>query len=93
MEVNNFIIMQKLMILEEKINYLISLQQPQIQKSLPDFLPPQFSTTQFSTPQFSTPPKEYQKQQKMPDFQYKERMFPTGIEPQRFGALTRGHSS
>ena len=66
--------MQKLMELEEKINYLISLQQPKIQDL------PKFSFDDFS------------QQPKMPDFQYKERMFPTGIEHQRFGAFTRGNN-
>lgn len=81
------VIMQKLMELEEKINYLISLQQPKSPQ-------PQFQTQQFSQQQapFQVPPPVIHYQQSVPQTMpnYPERLFPTGIEHQRFGALTRG---
>ena len=96
------VIMQKLIELEEKINYLISLQQPQMNQLQQPFQipPPNITSYQQSAPQImpnyqqSAPQRmpDYQQSapQRMPDYQYKERMFPTGVEPQRFGVLTRG---
>jgi hypothetical protein len=93
--------MQKLIELEEKINYLITIQQPQIQQpqiqqpqiQQPQFNQPQIYQPQIQQPQFNQPQfnqSQFNQPQRMPDFQYKERMFPTGVEPQRFGVITRG---
>lgn len=93
------VIMQKLMQMEEKINYLIALhhnqmapqvttQQPQIQP-----LQPQIQKEYNSPFQVAPPSPGYQQvvqPPKMPEYQFQERMFPSGIEPQRFGTLTRG---
>jgi len=83
-------VMQRLAQLEQKIDYLISLQdtkptiQPQVQpqintfETLPFIMAPPINNSFY---QQNIPPR-------MPE--YPERMFPAGVEPQRFGALTRG---
>jgi hypothetical protein len=82
-------VMQRLAQLEQKIDYLISLQdtKPKIQPQINTFETSPFimaSPVNNSFYQQNIPPR----MPGIPD--YPERMFPTGVEPQRFGALTRG---